>query len=179
MTTSAKPNHLTPAATITHSIVTVKGQQHAEVSAHHARTPDARISLACAGIHMIFYSCHAVQGLLEAFTAARTQMLGIPHHIPTLRRDPHEIEARVALSVEWTRRPTYAVVTQSALNRFKTANVNWIDLYTGPLTWQLRDQAGLLSMIELLRRTHQTAIAIFADGQQYDADPTSCDYRIA
>lgn len=60
----------------------------------------------------------------------------------------------------------------------KTAKVNWIDLYTGPLTWQLRDQAGLLSMIELLRRTHQTAIAIFADGQQYDADPTSCDYRI-
>lgn len=120
-----------------------------------------------------------MQGLLEAFVAARAQMLSIPHQVPTPRHDPHDIEARVALSVEWTRRPTYVVVTQSALNRIKTANVNWIDLCTGPLTWQLRDQAGLLSMIELLRRTHHTAIAIFADGQQYDADPSSCDYRVA
>lgn len=116
MTNSAKPTHITPAGTITHSIVAVKGQQHAEVSVHHARTPAARISLACAGIHMIFYSCNAVQGLLEAFVAARAQMLSIPHQVPTPRHDPHDIEARVALSVEWTRRPTYAVVTQSALN---------------------------------------------------------------
>ena len=56
---------------------------------------------------------------------------------------------------------------------------HWVDLYTGPLTWQLRDQAGILSMIALLTRVHKTAIAVFADGEQYKADPTDPDYRAA
>lgn len=106
-------------------------------------------------------------------------MLHIPSQIPAARAELHDIEARVALSIEWTRRPAYAVTAQSALNRVKTARIHWIDLYTGPLTWQIRDKAGLLSMIELLTRVHKTAIAIFADGEQYNADPTGPEYRVA
>jgi hypothetical protein len=78
----------------------------------------------------------------------------------------------VVLCIEWTRPPAYAAVAQSALNKLKTARIHWVDLYTGPITWQIRDRAGLLSMIELLTRVHQTAIAVFADGQRYNASPT-------
>jgi hypothetical protein len=75
------------------------------------------------------------------------------------------------------RRPDYAVAAQSAVNKLRTAKVHWIDLYTGPITWQIRDQVGLLSTLELLNRVHQTASAVFLDATEYDADPTSPDYR--
>jgi hypothetical protein len=179
MTTSTAATRTIPPALITHSVAVIKGQQRADVSVHHARTPDARISMAFSGIHMIIYSCRAAQGLLEAFAAARGHMASIPSRIPTPRTEQRDIEARVALSVEWTRRPAYAVTAQSTLNRVKTERIHWIDLYTGPLTWQLRDKAGLLSMIELLTRVHKTAIAVFADGQDYSADPTGPNYRVA
>jgi hypothetical protein len=83
------------------------------------------------------------------------------------------------LAVEWTRAPAYAVVAQSALNRLKTAKVNWVDIYTGPITWQLRDRAAILSMIDTLRRVHEVAIAVFADGEQHKADLTAADYPAA
>ena len=83
------------------------------------------------------------------------------------------------LSIEWTRRPVYAVTAQSALNKLKTGRVHWVDLYTGPITWQIRDRVGLLSMIELLAGVHKTAIAVFTDGELYAADPTSDDYQAA
>ena len=178
MTTSAAATHVIPPAMITHSIAVIKGQQYPDITVHHARTPDARISLTFNGIHMTLYSCHAAQGLLEAFTAARGQMIHLPSEIPAPRTDPQH-QARVVLSIEWTRRPAYAVVAQSALNKVKSAQIHWIDLHTGPITWQIRDRAGLLSMIELLTRVHKTAIAVFADGEHYSADPTSPDYHVA
>jgi hypothetical protein len=55
-------------------------------------------------------------------------------------------------------------------------HLHWVDLYTGPITWQIRDQAGLLSTLELLTRVHRTATAVFLDGDEYRADPTSPDY---
>ena len=178
MTTSAAATHSTPPAIITHSVAALKGQQHADITVHHARTADARIGLTFNGIHMILYSCHAAQGLLEAFAAARGQMIHLPAQIPAPPGTP-DSGANVVLSIEWTRRPAYAVVAQSALNKPKTAHVHWIDLYTGPLTWQIRDRAALLSMIDVLTRVHKTAIAVFADGAQYDADPTGPDYQVA
>jgi hypothetical protein len=57
--------------------------------------------------------------------------------------------------------------------------VPWIDLYTGRITWQIRDQLGLLSTIELLGRVHKTAIAVFRDGDEHAADPTRSDYHAA
>jgi hypothetical protein len=181
MTISAAATHVIPAGLITHSTVVIKGQHHdADVTVHHARTPDARIGITFGGMHMAIYNCQTAQGLLEAFVAARGQMVHVPAQIPAGRTDSREEPAgRVVLSVEWTRPPAYAVLAQSALNKLKTARIHWVDLYTGPITWQLRDRAGLLSMIELLTRVHQTAIAVFADGQRYQASPTDPDYRAA
>ena len=178
MTTSAAATHVLPPI-ITHGIAVIKGQQHSDITVHHARTPDARICVTFNGMHMLIYSCHAAQGLLEAFAAARGHMVHVPREIPASTKDSHDPEARIVMSVEWTRRPAYAVVGQSALNKLKTARIHWIDLYIGPITWQIRDQAGLLSMIAMLTRVHKTAIAVFSDGEQYNADPTSPDYHAA
>jgi hypothetical protein len=181
MITSAAATHITPAGLITHSIVAIKGQQHdADITVHHARTPDARIGITVGGMHMAIYNCQTARGLLEAFVAARGQMVHIPAQIPAARAgSADEPAARVVLAVEWTRPPAYAVMAQSALNKLKTARIHWVDLYTGPITWQLRDRAGLLSMIELLTRLHRTAIAVFADGEQYKGSPTDPDDRAA
>ncbi|MGO9031960.1 hypothetical protein [Mycobacterium sp.] len=181
MPITAAATHVIPAGLITYSTVVIKGQQHdVDITVHHARTPDARIGITFSGgMHMGMYNCQTSQGLLEAFIAAR-QMIHVPAQIPAARTDSQdEPAARVVVSVEWTRRPTCAVVAHSALNKLKTARIHWVDLYTGPLTWQLRDQAGILSMIALLTRVHKTAIAVFADGEQYKADPTDPDYRAA
>jgi hypothetical protein len=45
----------------------------------------------------------------------------------------------------------------------------------GPLTYQIRDQVGLLTSLELLARVHRTAVAVCPDGEQYSADPTGED----
>jgi hypothetical protein len=46
----------------------------------------------------------------------------------------------------------------------------------GPVTWQILDQAGYRSALEILRRAHATAISEFSDGERFKADPTSDDY---
>jgi hypothetical protein len=181
MTISATATHVIPAALITHSTVGIKGQHHDhDITVHHARTPDARIGLTLGSIHMAIYNCQTAQGLLEAFTAARGHIGHIPAQIPSARADSHDEPAgRVVLCIEWTRPPAYAIVAQSALNKLKTARIHWVEIYTGPITWQIRDRAGLLSLIEVLTRVHQTAIAVFADGEQYKANPADPDYRAA
>ncbi|MCV7034828.1 hypothetical protein H7H69_11550 [Mycobacterium heckeshornense] len=171
--------HTTPPAMITHCIASIRGEQHADISVYHAQSRDARISMTFSGILMVLYSCEATQGLLESFAAARGHMAQVPREIPAPRTDLDGHPAKVALSIEWTRRPEYAVVAQTGLNKLKSAAVHWIDLHTGPITWQIRDQLGLLSTLELLTRVHRTAAAIFLDGDQYSADPTSHDYHAA
>jgi hypothetical protein len=49
----------------------------------------------------------------------------------------------------------------------------------GPLTWQIRDQAGLSSVAEVLHRAYTSAIAVFPDGAQHQDDPTSGDHHAA
>jgi hypothetical protein len=126
MTTSAAATHAIPPAMITHSIAVIS-QQHPDITVHHARTPDGLISVTFNGIHMTIYSA---QGLLEAFAVASGQMIHVPGEIPSIPKDPQEPDARVVLSLEWTRRPAYAVVAQSALNKVKTARIHWIDRCT-------------------------------------------------
>jgi hypothetical protein len=179
MSTSTTTTRYTPPAMITHSVASIRGQQTADVSVHHARTPDARIAITFSGILMVIYGCGAAQRLLEAFAAARGHLNHLPTEIPTVPAGLDEPCARATLSIEWTRRPDYAVVPQSGLNKLKSTRVPWIDLYTGPITWQIRDQLGLLSTIELLGRVHKTAIAVFRDGDEHAADPTRRDYHAA
>ncbi|BAN91940.1 MULTISPECIES: hypothetical protein [Mycobacterium] len=175
MTTSAAATHTIPAGLITHTTVSVKGQLEPDITVHHARTPDARIGLTVGGIHMSLYNCQTARGLLEAFVAARGHMIHVPAEIPAGAPTADEPAARAVVSIEWTRAPSYAVVAQAALNRLKTAKVHWVDVYTGPITWQLRDRAAILSMIDSLRRVHEVAIAVFADGEQHKTDPAADD----
>jgi len=100
-------------------------------------------------------------------------MIHVPAQIPAGAPRLDEPAARAALAIEWTRAPAYAVVAQSALNRLKTAKVHWVDVYTGPITWQMRDRTAILSMIESLRRVHEVAIVVFSDGEQHKTDPSA------
>jgi hypothetical protein len=165
MRTSVAATDFIPAAMITHTVASIRGPQHADVSVHHARTTDARISMTFSGIHMMIYSCNAAQGLLEAFDAARGHMATLPPQIPTPRTEADFV--RVALAIEWTRRPDYAVIAQVAPNKLNNAAVHWLDLYTGPVTWQIRDRAGLISTIDLLTEVHRTATVVFPDGAEH------------
>jgi hypothetical protein len=56
MTTSKAATQLSPPAIITHSVAAIRGTQHADITVHHARTPDARISITFGGMHMLLYS---------------------------------------------------------------------------------------------------------------------------
>lgn len=176
MTTSAAATHVIPAGLITHTTVSVKGQLDPDITVHHARTPDARIGITVDGIHMSLYNCQTAQGLLAAFVAARGHMIHVPAEIRARAPAADEPAARAVVAIEWTRALAYAVVAQSALNRLKTAKVHWVDVYTGPITWQLRDRTAILSMIESLRRVHEVTIAVFADGEQHKADPAAGDH---
>jgi hypothetical protein len=177
MSRSAMATHCTPAAVITHTVATIRGQQLADLSVYHARTPDVRIALTWGGVLMHIWSCQAAQGLLEAFSAARVAMARVPLEIPSPADSFDEPFALTTLAVEWTRRPTYAVVPQSGPSKIGGRTLHWVDLYTGPLTWRIRDHAGLRSTLELLREAHRTAIAVCPDGDRYSADSAADDYK--
>jgi hypothetical protein len=177
MTTTAAATSHTPPALITHCTASIRGRQDGDISVCHARTSDARIAITFSGVLMVIYSCQAAQGLLEAFAAAGGHISTVPREIPAPPADLPAPDTRVATSIEWTRRPRYAVVAQTGRNKLGSAQLHWIDLYTGPITWQIRDQIALQSTMALLTQVHQTAIAVFLDGDQYAADPTAPNYR--
>ena len=81
--------------------------------------------------------------------------------------------------MEFTGRPTYAVVQQSGPARSGDRVIHWVDLHTGPITWQIRDRAGLTSATEILLRAYTSAIAVFPDGEQHQDNPTRGDHDAA
>jgi hypothetical protein len=164
---------------ITHTVASIRGSQHGDIAVYHARTADARIAITWGGVLMILYTCDAAQGLLEAFVAARTKIAQVPREIPPPPAELDDTFARPTLAIEWTRRPAYAATAQSAMSKWGGKRVHWVDLHTGPLTWQIRDRIGLRSTIELLTRAHKTAVTVCLDGEQYSADPTIDDPHIA
>jgi hypothetical protein len=168
--------HMIPAATVTHTIAVIYGDITSDITVHHARTPDARIGLTFGTTLMNLYSASAAQGLLEAFATARAAIARVPREISAATTPPYEPFARTTLAIEWTRRPTYCVVPQSGPIKAGTAVNHWVDLYCGPITFQIRDQLGLKSTLALLSSTHKTAVAVFLDGPQHAADPTAGDY---
>jgi hypothetical protein len=178
MSQSSNEVHTVPAGIITHTVASIRGEQDADVAVYHARTPDVRIRITWGGILMTLYTAHAAQGLLEAFAAARAKMSPIPREIPAPAADLDAPFARPVVAIEWNRRPDYAVVPQTAPSKWGGKTVRWIDLHTGPITWQIRDQAGLRSALTLLTHAHKTAIAVCLDGDRYSADPTGDDYQV-
>jgi hypothetical protein len=169
--------HVIPAATVTHTTAVIHGEVTSDIAVYHARTTDARIGLTFGTTLMSLYSADATQGLLEAFATARNAMARVPRLIAAPATPPYAPFARTTLSIEWTRRPSFGVVPQWGPGKSDGTVVHWVDLYCGPLTFQIRDQQGLKSTLQLLTRAHQTAIAVFLDGPDHAADPTSDDYR--
>ncbi|HYR17766.1 MAG TPA: hypothetical protein VEQ67_26645 [Mycobacterium sp.] len=168
--------HVIPAATVTHTVAVIYGDITSDITVHHARTSDARIGLTFGTTLMNLYSASTAQGLLEAFATARAAMARVPREINASATPPYEPFARTTLAIEWTRRPTYCVVPQSGPNKTGTAITHWVEVYCGPITFQIRDQRGLASTLALLSRSHKTAVAVFLDGPQHVADPTADDY---
>jgi hypothetical protein len=177
MSRSTDTLHVIPAAIITHTVAVIRGDVQSDITVYHARTRDARITLTFGSTMMTLYSASAAQGLLEAFAAARGAMVQVPRELPAPALPPHLPFARTTLAIDWTRRPTYCAVPQSGPNKVNNTTTHWVDLHCGPITFQIRDQRGLKSTLDLLARTHKTAVAVFLDGPKHKADPTSETYR--
>jgi uncharacterized protein YcgI (DUF1989 family) len=61
MSQSTIATHVIPAAVITHTVATIRGQQLADLSVYHARTPDVRIALTWGGVLMQIWPCQAAR----------------------------------------------------------------------------------------------------------------------
>jgi hypothetical protein len=171
MSITAPRTHPGDTGLITHATAVVVGGADADVSVYHARHANARIAVVWGGMLLTLFSAAAAQGLLEGFGAARQGSLRLPREIPP---PPSMAEARFARSIvamEFPYRPTYVVVPQSGPARSGDREIHWVDLHTGPITWQIRDHIGLRSAVALLKHVHKTAVAVFLE------DPTVATYR--
>ena len=173
MTITTRPDTRTAPAVITRTVIAVRGAFDTDLAVHHARTPDARITVTLGEVLMVFYSCAAVQGLLAAFTAAKQHSAAIPADMPSPPADPDGPAVRSSVAIEWTRAPQYAAVPQSAPNKARTRTWHWVELYTAAITWQIRDRAALAAAIEALTNAHRVAAVTFPDGDEHSADPTA------
>lgn len=171
------PAQATPAAVITHSLVRIQGTQEGDLTVFHACTPTARMTMTWGGILMTFWSAQAAQSVLEAFAAARPLLAPLLRRIPPPPAPALEPFAAQTIALDWTRRASYAVLARDELARDRRRQLNWIDIHCGPCTWQILDQDGYHSAVDLLRRAHSTAVHVFTDGPRFSADPTLDDYR--
>ena len=173
MSKTATPTHTAPAGLITHCTAIIRGRQDADIAAYHARTTDARLTMTWGGALITVYNAAATHGILQGFVAARAAAAQLPNEIPPPAPSYQAPFARPTVAMEWTRRPAYAVVAPSGPAKTNDRIIHWVDLHMGPITWQIRDLAGLRSATELLHRAHTTAVAIFLDGPQCADDPTN------
>jgi hypothetical protein len=157
---------------ITHATAIVRGAVDADVSVYHARTATARIAVVWGGVLITIYSAAAAQGLLEGFIAARQAAVRLPHKIPSPSPTATPRFGRPIVAMEFTYRPTYVAVPQSGTARSGDRTIHWVDLHTGPITWQIQDQVGLRSATALLKHVHKTAVAVFLDGPAHAEDPS-------
>ncbi len=176
MTTQATDLNPTPAALITHTIIRIQGDQTGDITVYSACTPDARIRITWGGLLMTMYTAAAVQGVLEGFATARTAMAQLPRAIPTATTGDAEPFAHSTVSIDWTRRPSYAVVPRQELAKNRAREIRWLDLHMGPVTFQILDQEGCLSATALLRTAHLTAAQVCLDGPDFAEDPTLSTY---
>lgn len=176
MKTRLTEAHLTPAALVSHTMIRIQGDQDGDLAVYHACSPNARLRLQWGGILMTMLNAQACQGVLEGFSAARAAVNLIPRQIPAVPLAAEDPFALPTVAIDWTRRPAYAVVPRQELSRDRSRQVKWLDLHMGPVTFQILDQAGCLSAVELFRTAHRTAIQVFLDGPEHAQDPTDITY---
>lgn len=159
-------------AVVAHTNVRMRGTQTGDIAVYAARTPQARVTLTVGTVLMTFWSAAAVQGVLEGISAAKATLLYMPQAMP-VTSDPY---GQPTVAVDWTNRPSYAVVPQTRVAADKRVTLRWTDIHMGPITWQLLDRAAFHSLTDLLRDAHRTAVAVCLDGHKHRADPTTDDY---
>ncbi|MDQ1246121.1 MAG: hypothetical protein QG597_488 [Actinomycetota bacterium] len=160
------------AAYVGHTHIRLRGEQTGTIGVCNARTATASISLRLGTVLMTFWSAAASQGVLEAVAAARNGLTAVPDTIAAAA-DPY---GTLAIAVDWTTRPSYAVVPQTRTTEDRRHTLRWVDVHMGPLTVQILDRAAHRSLTDLLREVHRTAIAVFLDGAEHAADPDADDY---
>lgn len=163
-----------PTGLVAHTFLRLRGAQDGEITVHHAGTRSARVLVRWGGLLMTFFSASAAQGVLEGFATARQALIAVPAELGHLPADPYD---QPSISIEWARRPNFAVMSREATDPKRRRVAHWADLYMGPVTFQILDRAAFVSAVELLRRAHRTAVAVCPDGPDFDADPTRDDYR--
>ena len=166
-----------PPAVITHTFIRLRGTQTGDLTVHHARTTDARISLLWSGIHMTFLNADAAQGLLESISAARASLINLTENLGSAPATDETVYARPTIAIEWTRGPKYGITPRSTIAPDLRRTVHWVEIYVGPITFQILDRAAFRSTLVLLREVHTTATAVCLDGNQHSADPTADDYE--
>jgi hypothetical protein len=176
MKTRSTEAHVTPAALVSHTIVRVQGVQDGDITVSHACSPTTRLRVQWGGLLMTMLSAQATQGVLEGFCAARAAMALIPRQIPAPAPIAVEPFAVPTVAIDWMRRPAYAVVPRQELSRDRTRQIRWLDVHLGPVTFQILDQDGAVSAVDLLTKAHRTAAQVFLDGPDFAADPRDRDY---
>jgi len=166
-----------PCAVITNTYIRLRSTQHADLTVYHARTSDARLGMVWGGLLLNFHNAQAAQGVREAVAAARTTLVHLPADLGTPAPSDDDAYDRPTIAIDWTQRPSYAVMTRSAVAPDQRRTIRWTDIYLGPVTLQILDRAAWHSSMELLKLAHQTATAVFLDGHRHRADPTRDTYR--
>lgn len=166
-----------PTAIITNTYIRLRSTQRADLTVYHARTRNVRVTLAWGGILMTFLNAQAAQGVREALSAARPTMVNLPTDLGAARPSDEDPYDRPTVAIDWTQRPTYAVMPRETQTPHHQRTVRWTDVYLGSLTFQILDRAAFHSTMEILELAHHTAIAVCLDGEQHRADPTTAGYR--
>lgn len=160
-------------AFVAHATLRLRGEQKATIDVYDARTPQARVSVTIGTVLMTFWSAAAVQGLLEAISAAKVTLIHLPKALPSLPYDPY---GQPRICIDWTTRPSYAVVPQVRIADGGQQALKWTDVNVKPVTIQVLDRVAYNSMVRILRDAHATAIAVCLDGPRHRADPTQACY---
>ena len=160
-------------AFVAHTTLRMRGNQTATIDVYNARTPHARVVMTINTTIMTFWSAAAIQGVLEAVIAAKTSLIHIPKALPALPNDPY---GQPRICVEWTTRPSYAVVPQSRITDDGRQAIKWTDINIKPVTIQLHDRVAHKSLVRILQDVHATAITVCLDGPRHREDPTYNSY---
>lgn len=164
-------------AIITSTYIRLRSTQHADLTVYHACTKEARISLQWGGILMNFLNAQAAQGIREAVGAARATLVHLPADLGAPMANDEEPYDRPTIAIDWTQRPSYGIMPRSALSADRRRTVHWTDIYLGCITLQLLDREAFHTTMDILKLTHETAVAVCLDGPAHRADPTPDDYQ--
>lgn len=162
-----------PSGLVTQTLVVVRPSP-GHISVSDSRTDLAVVSVQWGEVLMRFTSAAQVSAVLEAFGAVREALRGAVG-TAMLGEQREEWPGVSVVSVTWTRPPEWSVVPQCGVRQRGGSEVQWVDVHMGPVLWRVVDWAGYEAALAVLRNAHRTAVAVFADGGRFRADPSKID----